>query len=242
MGLFSKKKDKPQEPQNLAERTEYPTGPIAGRFFSSVNRAATVQEPAVRAYVKKVQEKHNAKTLEDKQKVLDNHFRNLATGSGLGTGGLAAMPGIGTLLSLGGIAGESVVLLEACGFYALASAELHGIDISNEERRRAVILTAVSGASGNELVQALTQDGALGSVKSLRGLKNASGKELVTINSTLGRLAFRQMRKRFGGAMLQKVLPFGLGAVLGARANRKIADAMIEQVRRLMADFKTAGA
>ena len=152
------------------------------------------------------------------------------------------MPGIGTLLSLGSIAGESVVLLEACGLYALASAQLHGINIDDEQRRRTIILTAVSGASGNELVQALTEDGALTSIKSLRGLKNASGKDLLAVNSMLGRIAFKQMRKRFGGALVRKILPFGVGAVLGARANRKIADGMISQVRRLMSELDSSAA
>lgn len=241
MGIFSKK-DKKQESTNLADRSDYPSGPIAGRFFSAVDSAASVQGPAVRSYVKKLESKHSAKSLEEKQQILDKHFRTLATGSGLGTGGLAAMPGIGTLLSLGSIAGESVVLLEACGLYALASAQLHGINIDDEQRRRTIILTAVSGTSGNELVQALTEDGALTSIKSLRGLKNASGKDLLAVNSMLGRIAFKQMRKRFGGALVRKILLFGVGAVLGARANRKIADGMISQVRRLMSELDSSAA
>lgn len=239
MGLFSRKKSSEATPA-LHERADYPSGPIAGRFFAAVDRAASVQEPAVRKYVQKLDSKHSAKSLEERQAILDKQFRNLATGSGMGTGGLAAMPGIGTLASLGGIAGESILLLEACGLYALASAELHGVNISDEQHRRALILVTVSGASGNELIQALTQDGALTSVKSLRGLKNASGKELIAINSTLGRMAFKQMRKRFSGALMKKILPFGLGAVLGARANRKIADHMIEQVHGVIADMKGA--
>lgn len=246
MGLFfNKKKDKnaePQQPANPLDNKEYPSGPIAGRFFKGVDRAASVQQPAVHAYVQKVEAKHAGKSVEEKQRVLDAHFKNLATGTGLGTGGLAAMPGIGTLLSLGGIAGESAVLLEACGLYALASAELHGVDISDPEKRRTIVLTVVSGASGNELVQALTQDGALGSIKSLRGLKNASGRDLKVVNSSLGRIAFKQMRRRFGGAMVAKILQFGLGAVLGAKANRKIADAMIQQVNSLMVAFKDSQA
>ena len=119
---------------------------------------------------------------------------------------------------------------------------LHGVDISDPEKRRTIVLTVVSGASGNELVQALTQDGALGSIKSLRGLKNASGRDLKVVNSSLGRIAFKQMRRRFGGAMVAKILQFGLGAVLGAKANRKIADAMIQQVNSLMVAFKDSQA
>ena len=240
MGLFSRKKSSQEDTPALHTMEEYPSGPVAGRFFAAVDRAASIQEPAVRSYVKKLSEKHSARSIEERQEMLDKHFRNIATGSGLGTGGLAAWPGIGTLASLGGIAGESILLLEACGLYALASAELHGVDISNEQYRRALIYVTVSGASTNDLVQALTADGALTTVKSLRSLKNAPAKELVTINSTLGKLAFKQMRKKFSGALMRKILPFGVGAVLGARANRKIANHMVKQVHSVIADIKAA--
>lgn len=240
--IFNRKKkadaEKNATPRDFSQLEDYPQGAVAGRFFSAVDRAASVQQPAIRNYVKKLNENHGGKSVEERQAILDKHFRNLAVGSGAGTGGLAAMPGIGTLASLGGIAGESVLLLEACGLYALASAELHGVDIKDEQHRRALILTTVSGASSNDLVDALTQDGALTSVKSLRGLRNASGKEMVAINSTLGRIAFKQMRKKFGGALLKKLLPFGVGAVLGARANKKIAEHMTQQVRRVITELK----
>lgn len=59
MGLFfNKKKDKnaePQQPANPLDNKEYPSGPIAGRFFKGVDRAASVQQPAVHAYVQKVE-------------------------------------------------------------------------------------------------------------------------------------------------------------------------------------------
>ncbi|QNH96303.1 hypothetical protein [Corynebacterium anserum] len=240
-GFIKRKKNKAQNndaPRDFSDLKDYPQGAVAGRFFSAVDRAASVQQPAIRSYVQKLNAKHSGKSVEERQSILDKHFHNLAVGTGTGTGGLAALPGIGTLASIGGIAGESVILLEACGLYALASAELHGIDVGDEQHRRALILTTISGASSNELVNALTQDGALTSAKSLRGLRNASGKELVTINSTLGRIAFKQMRKRFGGALLKKLLPFGVGAVLGARANKKIAEHMTEQVHRVIAELK----
>lgn len=210
-----------------------PTGPVAQRFFAAVDRTVAIQEPVIRGYVQRIQGKHGNKSLAEQQKVLDAHFTNLATGSGAGTGGLAAVPGIGTLASLAGIAGESLLLIEVCALYSLASAELHGVDISDPETRRAVVYLAISGATGKDLVAALTADSTLGSAKSLRNiarLARSNKSELLKINSVLGRAALRQLRKRFGGAMVQKIMPFGIGAVLGAKANRKIAQDMVRQV------------
>ena len=128
------------------------------------------------------------------------------------------------------------MLIEVCALYALASAELNNIDISKEETRRAVVYLAISGATAKELVQALAEDSTFGSLKAandLRGsrkLRNPSSVELKQANNVLGRFAFRQVRKRFGGAMFKKVLPFGVGAYLGAKANRTIAEQMIDNV------------
>lgn len=219
-----------------ARQAPYPSGPIARRFFGAIDRTVAVQEPLIRSYVAKIEKKHGDATLQHRQEVLDAHFKNLATGSGAGTGGIAAVPGVGTLLSLAGIAAESALLVEVCALYALASAELNGIDISKEETRRAVVYLAISGATAKELVQALAEDRTFGSLKAannLRGarkLRNSSSVELKQANNVLGRFAFRQVRKRFGGAMFKKVLPFGVGAYLGAKANRKIAEQMIDNV------------
>ena len=216
--------------------TEYPGGMIASRFFAAVDRSAKIQAPAIKSYVKKLTEKNADKTLAQKQEILDKQFTNLLTGTGAGTGGVAAVPGFGTLLSVGAIGGESILVLEACGLYALASAHLHGIDIEDEEQRRAIVLLSVSGADDNELVSALSQGSTMASVKSLRGVTKAPKKELPMINGVIGKLALRQIRRAFAKGLFRKIMPFGIGVVLGVTANRAIAKAMIEQVHQFVTE------
>ena len=218
---------------------QYPDGMIASRFFAAVDRSAKMQAPAIRSYVDKVTAKHADKSVGEKQLILDKHFTNLLTGTGAGTGGVAAVPGLGTLLSIGAIGGESLLVLEACGLYALASAHLHGIDIDDEEHRRAIVLLTVSGADNNEIVSALSQGSTLASVKSLRGVTKAPRKELPMINGALGKLALRRMRKTFAKGMFRKIMPFGIGVVLGVTANRSIAKTMIQHVHRFLAEAST---
>lgn len=211
-----------------------PKGVIAKSFFTAVNKAAAVQGPIIDQYLRSVLGRDENASTSEKQARLDKHFKALATGSGIGTGGLAAVPGIGTIASLATATGESVMLLEACGFYALASAKLNGIDISDEQRRRAIVMLAVSGASDADLVKALTEKNAVAGVRSIRSLTKAGGRDMLQVNNIIGRIALKQVRKRFGGALLGKLMPFGVGVVLGARANRKMADQMIEQVHNFL--------
>ena len=43
------------------------------------------------------------------------------------------------------------------------------------------------------------------------------------VNGRLMRYAVKEVSKRFRSAWIGKILPFGIGAVLGTMANRKIA-------------------
>lgn len=210
-----------------------PDGKLARQFFKAVDKASEVQAPAIEKYVNYIRSRHGRKSVARQQKVIDRHFRTLATGTGAGTGALAFFPGIGTLLSAGAAGGEALGVVEVFALYTLSSARLRGVDISHREARRRLILFSIAGAAGNEAVSAAS--GAKG-IGGLRKLGSASDAEKRTINSRLGRIAFRQLRRRMAGAAFAKMLPLGVGAVLGARANRKLAHMMIRHTHAVLSD------
>lgn len=234
-GLFGKKKsteaeasDQPRLP--IGPNAQYADGALSSRFFAAVDRAVRAQDSTMDKYINHLRSSNPGKSQAELQEQLDKHFRNLATGSGVANGGVAALPGLGTMLSVATIGAEGVMLLEVCALYALASAKLRGLDTDREDLRRTLVLLSVAGGSGNELLRSVAEQKGLGSLLSLRSLRTLPAGELNRVNSTLGRLAMRTLRRRLGGAMFQKMLPFGIGAVLGGRANRKLANMMIEQV------------
>ena len=210
-----------------------PDGKLARQFFTAVDKASEVQAPAIEKYVDHIQRWHGRKMVDEQQKVIDRHFLTLATGTGAGTGALAFFPGIGTLLSMGAAGGEALGIVEVFALYTLSSARLRGIDINHREARRRLILFSIAGAAGNEAVSAAS--GARG-VKGLRKLSGASEAEKRNINSRLGRIAFRQLRHRMTGAAFAKMLPLGVGAVLGARANRKLAHSMVRHTNAVLSE------
>lgn len=238
MAILKKKNN--AEQQDLLQRTDYPDGAIASRFFGTIDKVVKAQNPAVSKYAQRLQDKHSDKTLAEQQKILDKRFMRIATSSGAGTGGVAAIPGIGTIISLAGIAAEAALLLEVCAVYALASAELHGVPTNSEEQRRTIVLLTIAGVGEKDVIAALAQDSTLGSVKSLRSLQLIPRSQLMRANSVLGRIAMRQMRKRFSKAMFRKILPLGVGMVLGAGANRKIAKGMIDHVHTYLGHSPSA--
>ncbi len=235
------KKDQPEgDAQNsgidhdLANREDYPDGVLASRFFAAVDKAVKVQAPVVDKYVTNVEKKNPNSSKRELQAILDKQFKTIATASGVGNGGIAAIPGLGTMVSLATVTGEGFALLELAALYTLASARLRELDISTEEQRRAIVLLAVSGTAGQDVIKAFTQESSIKGVTGLRGLKSMPTGQILKVNSTLGRLAFSQIQKRFGKAMLGKLMPFGIGAYLGGKANGKIADMMIEHVHNTL--------
>jgi len=178
-------------------------GVLARSFFSAVDRAADIQGPVIEKYVGYIRRRHGGKSSDDQQKVIDRHFLTIATGTGAGTGALAFFPGVGTLFALGTAGGEALGILEAFALYTLAS----GNDV-------------ISGFAG------------AGGVTGLARLARLPRGEKQRLNSRLGRMAFRQARRRLAAGAFQKMLPLGVGAVLGARANHKLARAMVAEIHR----------
>ena len=90
--------------------------------------------------------------------MIDKHFLRIASGTGAGAGAAAAIPGIGFFTGAAAIAGESVVFLDAAAWYTMASAHLRGVDFSEKDRRKALILVSLLGAKGSAVVDAFVGD------------------------------------------------------------------------------------
>ena len=108
-----------------------------------IERGARVQGPAVKAYVARLREHTPGATPAEIVAKLEKHYMAAVMASGAAVGSAAAFPGIGTLMAMSAVAGETVVFLEATAVYVLAVAEVHGIPVEHRERRRALVLAVL---------------------------------------------------------------------------------------------------
>ena len=90
---------------------------------------------------------------------LEKHYMAAVMASGAAVGSAAAFPGIGTLVAMSAVAGETVVFLEATAVYVLAVAEVHGIPAEHRERRRALVLAVLVGEDSKRAVADLLGPG-----------------------------------------------------------------------------------
>jgi len=208
---------------------EKEAGPTGRAFISTVDKAVHLQTGPIRNYVEWVRRQNPELSPAAVQKVMDGHFRNAVSGTGAGAGLAAAVPGVGLVTGTAAIAGESVVFLDVAAFYTMASAYLRGVDITDPERRRAIVLVALTGSKGLAVVDTLLGEDAT-VIPTAATLSRFSGPKLVEANNILTRAAMKSISRRMRRAWFGKLLPLGLGAVAGATANRKLAGTIIDNV------------
>lgn len=220
------------DPKKLQEETG-----VAGRMLiKSLDTAMGWQTSLITGYVRQLHARNPRETPAQIQGRIDDHFLALVTGSGGAAGGAAFIPGVGFVTGLGAVALESVVFLEIAAWHTLASASLRGIDIEEEERRRSLVLVTLMGASGTALVAAAMGDEPLrkrapakdpaASLIARLGIPQLRG-----LNKALIKQAQKRITKSARLAVIGKLMPMGIGAVVGAGANRKIGKTLLERAR-----------
>ncbi|MBK4137139.1 hypothetical protein GWO52_01315 [Corynebacterium macginleyi] len=242
MSIF--KKSTPDETAN----NTYDIDPEhSGRFtkalLSSLDRAVSVQSGVISKYVENLKKRHPDATDQELQGFIDKHFISITTGTGAAAGASASVPGIGFITGAAAIGAESVVFLEAAVWYILASAYLRGDDISSPDRRRALVLVVLTGSKGSAVVDTVVGD--LGTVKGARSvasLSRFSGPTLSGINGRLTKVFTKQITKRMKWAWVGKLMPMGIGAVIGTKANRKLANQVIEHARQQLSPLSHTNA
>lgn len=218
-----------------AKAIELDAGMAGKILIGTLDKAMGWQTSIITGYVNKIRRKHPDESPMQIQKRIDAHFIRLVTSSGGAAGGAAVIPGVGIIMGMGAIAVESVAFLEAASWHVLASAVVRGIDIEEKERRRSLILLSLTGSSGAALVQA-----ALGGNEVIASARQESSASMMRkvplpklggINKQLLQIAQKRMMKSVKKASLGKLMPMGVGLVIGSTANRKMGRALVERVR-----------
>lgn len=207
-----------------------------GLFARQLDRALTAQRPTAIAFVRRLRRKAPNATPEELLQVAERWYRNTAVTTGGGVGAAAVVPGVGTAAGIA-IAGVEVVgFLELTALYSLVVAEIHGDATNDPERARTLVMAILLGDRGKQLVQDFVLRRGAGGL-----IGTAFWGELVTqalpevFVGELGRRMRDAFLKRFAtkqvGGVIGKVLPFGIGAAVGALGNLTLAREVIETSR-----------
>ncbi|WP_349829641.1 hypothetical protein [Brevibacterium litoralis] len=226
-------------------------GSLDPRAHGVVQRLLSVQRPVVLAYIRTLRRRHPEASPQELAQIISKHYLLATTGGGAAVGATAAVPGIGTGLAVGVAAVETAGFLEGSALYAQALAELHGLPVRDPERANALVMGLMLGQSGSDLVRRFAGQA--------RGTKNGSGDGADAITNQWGSLVAKQipaqvlealvsklkktMVRKFAakgaGSVIGRILPFGVGAVIGGIVNHRMAKQVTEHARTAFGQFPT---
>lgn len=205
------------------------TGRVEQTIASLLDNGARLQGPAVAAHVSRLRRAHPEETPQQLVDRLERTFLTAVTGSGGAVGAAAAVPGIGTAGSLAAVGAEAVFFLEASALFTLAVASVHGIPVAEHERRKALVLAVALGSAGMEIVEKAVGATAKNWGTLLSGA--LPGQTVTGMNQTLLRTFVTRYAARRGALVLGKLVPAGVGAVIGSAGNRAIGKGVVANAR-----------
>lgn len=221
---------------NMPDPASQPAA-TASLLDRAVDRVLSIQRPLVLAHLRRVGARNPHMTPAMLTRSLERRYVAAVTAGGGGVGAAAAIPGVGTVAALGIASAETIGFLEATALYAHSLAELHGVALRDPDRARVLVLTLLLGDEGLGLLTQITKQATGGASRtSFWGEIVSTSLPRQLVGPLAGQLKDMFIRKaaRAGGAsVVSKVLPYGIGAVLGGSGNYVMA-------RRVVARSRTA--
>lgn len=223
--MRARRKWSPTRFSNMSNAEQVPT-PTNGRPKASaralaqvIERSSRIQGPAAEAYVSRLRNAHPGASPADIVAKLAKRYVAIVTASGVAVGAAATIPGIGTLSALSAAAAETVAFLEATAFFVLAVAVVHGISADHRERRRALVLSVLVGDNSKQAVAQLIGPGRTNGGWVSEGVASLPLSSMSRLNSRLLKSWVRRYTVRRSALVFGKVLPVGIGIIVGAVGN-----------------------
>ncbi|MEO7348546.1 MAG: hypothetical protein ABIW32_01570 [Terrimesophilobacter sp.] len=214
-----------------------PDPAVNGRMsVKGFDRLLTTQRPVVLAHIRGIRNRHPHATPARVIQILERRYLAAVTTGGAGVGAAAVIPGVGTGISLALSGVETVAFLETTALFAQSITEIHGITITDPDRARTIVMAMMLGKSGGDLVRNLAAQATGKGVPQNKFWGNVIGQNVP--QAFMAPIADR-MRKAFIGRFTRnaatgsagRLLPFGIGAVIGGTANNMLGRKVVTSSR-----------
>jgi hypothetical protein len=209
---------------------------VPATALKAFDRLLTVQRPAVLANIRTLRRIRPSATPEQLLKSLERQYLTAVTTGGAAVGASAVIPGIGVGVSLTLSGVETAAFLEASALYAQSVAEVHGISVTEPERARALVMALMLGEGGQRLVKQFTgQMGRKGIAQQAfwgETITSSLPKTLVgPLTDSLKRRFLTSFATRHGTTIIGRMVPFGVGAVIGGTGNHLLGRRVVHSAR-----------
>ncbi|HMO11712.1 MAG TPA: hypothetical protein PKB06_09475 [Actinotalea sp.] len=201
-----------------------------GLLDGLLDRAVTIPSAAIHEHVRKLRRRNPYASPEQIIALLDKQYLLAISASGGAVGAAAAAPAVGTGVGIALTTSEVATFFAASSAYALAVASVHGIEVEDVTRRRTLLLATVLGEQGSRTIGSETGLGSNGWARSL--LVNMPTRTIKQVNRALTRRLIRAQATRQGALAFGRLVPFGIGAVVGVTGARALGRTVIVGAQR----------
>lgn len=215
----------------MPELTPPPTAPagVTGvRLLDTMlDKAVAVPSSVVHEHVLRLRRRNPEASPAQILALLDKQYLLAVTAEGGAVGAAAAAPAVGTAAGIALTTSEVAAFFATSGVYALAVASVHGVEVTDVPRRRTLLLATLLGDQGRALV---THEAGLPAATGSWArtvLTNLPTSTIKRVNHALARRWVKRYAAREGALAVGRLLPFGVGAVIGATGGRAMGRAMV---------------
>ncbi|ACZ31854.1 hypothetical protein Xcel_2840 [Xylanimonas cellulosilytica DSM 15894] len=217
-------------PRDDGEASRWEAYRPASMLDALVDRAVTIPSSTIRKHVDAVRRRNPEASPAQVIQILEKEYLRVVTTTGGAVGAAAAVPAVGTGTGVALTTADVATFFAASSAFSLAVAEVHGVRSDDVARRRALLLASVLGAKGAKDVES-----------AVGGSATAWGKVLLTtmpqgsvrkVNRALANSFLRRQLAKHGTLALGRLVPFGVGAVVGLAGARALGHGVVAQSRR----------
>ncbi|WP_425956045.1 hypothetical protein [Xylanimonas sp. McL0601] len=195
-----------------------------------LDKAVTIPSSTIRRHVASVRRRNPEASPAQVIQLLEKEYLRWVAAAGGAVGAAAAVPAVGTGTGVVLTTADVATFFAASAAFSLAVAEVHGIESDDIPRRRALLLGSVLGTRGAKDVES-----------AVGGSTTAWGKVLLTtmpqgsvrkVNTALSNVFLKKQLAKHGTLALARLVPFGVGAVVGFAGGRALGHGVVGQSRR----------
>jgi hypothetical protein len=195
---------------------------------AALEKAVTIPSATIHAHVQSLRRRNPYASPAQIIGLLEREYLFVLAGAGGAVGAAAAAPSIGTGVAMALTASDVATFFASSAAFALAVASVHGIEVQDTGRRRALLLGTIVGESAALAgTEAEISSGAFARAV----LTRMPTSTIARVNRVLTQRMVRRQAVRQGALAFGRLAPFGIGALIGVTGARALGRTVIMGAR-----------
>jgi len=225
----------------LPEREELPPASDEDGWARLLDRIMAIHRPIVVRQIRALRRAYPRETPDELVRRIERQYLTAVTATGGGAGAAAVVPGLGTAASLGVTGVETVAFLEMTALFGQSIAEIHGLALSDPQRARTLVQSLMLGDASRSIIDNFARIVAGRAAGRPVASSQAFWGEMITrsmpqalmgeLSKQIQSMFLKRFLPRQSASAVGRLVPFGIGAVIGGVGNHLLARRVVETSR-----------